>query len=130
MAWLSEHRADLAPSLAELAPDETAANDSPDDLLELLLGVCFLLVELLARFLEMMQRTSELREVNVCGRFGSDRFHPEEELVSSAVLSRERREDLLHRQDTRQTVEQVGLVLRYCREPAAKPLRAPTGVPR
>ena len=28
MAWLSEHRADLAPSLAELAPDETAANAS------------------------------------------------------------------------------------------------------
>ena len=76
---LSKYSADFAPRFAELAPNKAAADDSSNDLFKLLLGLIFLLIELHACFLEVVQRAPQRMEIDICGCFRGNRFDPEEE---------------------------------------------------
>ena len=79
---LSEYSTDFAPRFAELAPNKAATDDSSNDLFKLLLGLIFLFIELLACFLEVVQRAPQRMEIYICGCFRGDRFDPEEMIIS------------------------------------------------
>ena len=61
---------------AELGEDTYVNISSPTRYL--LLGLIFLLIELHACFLEVVQRAPQRMEIDICGCFRGNRFDPEE----------------------------------------------------
>ena len=75
-AGLAGETLELAERAGDLAPDEVAAGELVEKLLELVLGLDLLVVELDTGLLEGLDRVAEAREVDVEGCRRGELLHP------------------------------------------------------